>query len=264
MQNRFLQSFVAKPKWKVFVKGRLARLEFSGATGRLHVYAIYLSPDDPGKRDEELRRLAEVLGPSVHNILAGDFNFVTNDGDRISKGDGACNSGAADKRNAGKWKGIASKFDLKEFQQEAYTCENSYGWSKIDRVYTNLHTADLCAMRSACNILDHPRHLSDHKPVSLLMSAGGKQAGCRSIPRWVVKHADFKKELLDEHTARCSDFVRERKREPTVVDKLKLFKESAHRTAAYIRRLCDGKLAETIEHKLAIGLSFLRAIHVHN
>ena len=220
VQSKFLRHFSADPKWKVFVKGRLARLEFTGAKGRLHVYVIYLNPNTPDERDKQLRQLAEVLDPLVHNIIAGDFNFVTSDADRISKTEGACHSNAADKRNAATWKNIAGKFDLKEFQQDAYTCENSHGWSKIDRVYTNLHTADLCSMRSACNLVDHPQHLSDHRPVSLILSEGGKKSGRKTIPRWVADHADFKKELYDEYTTRCCDFKKEWKREPTVFEKL--------------------------------------------
>ena len=234
VQSRFLQHFYGKPKWRVFITGRMARLEFSGSKGCLHVYAIYLSPEDPGERDKQLRRLADVIDPAVHNLITGDFNFVANDCDRINKSDGSCHNNAADKRNAATFKEVAATCSLKEFAQDEFTCENSYGWSRIDRLYTNLHDADLCSMRFACNLLEHPRHLSDHKPVSLSISAGGHNTS-RSIPTWVTKHPEFKGELIEEFVARCEHFERCGRGLPSIFDKFKLLKESVHRAAAFIR-----------------------------
>ena len=264
VQSRFLQHFAGKPKWRVFVKGRLARLEFSGAKGCLHVYAIYLSPEDPGERDKQLKRLADVIDPAVHNLITGDFNFVANDCDRINKAAGDCHSNAADKRNATTWKEVAATCSLKEFSQDEFTCENSYGWSRIDRLYTNLHAADLCILHSACNLLDHPRHLSDHKPVSLHISPREAQSKIKHIPGWVTEHASFKQELVDEYDARRDDFERRERRTPTAFEKLDIFKESAHRVAKYIRRICSSLVANTLEHKLAVSLSFLRAAHAND
>ena len=264
VRNDFLQHFGGRCKWSVFVKGRLARLEFSGAKGCLHVYAVYLNPDDPRERDEQIRRLADVMDPAVHNLVAGDFNFVTCDGDRISKLEGACHSNAADKRNAITWNDIANGLHLKEFEHDGFTCENSSGWSRIDRLYTNLHTADVCSMRCACNLLEHPRHLSDHRPVSMRISGGEKHNRAKTIPRWVTEHEKYKAELLDEFIARCGDFERLRKRPPTAFENLEILKKSAHKTASYIRRLCDSQVADTTAHKLAVGMSFLRAVRSSN
>ena len=261
VQQRFLEKFDRQPVWRVFVKGRLARLEFSGVKGCLHVYAIYLSPDDPCDRDKQMKNLADVMDPMVHNIVAGDFNFVENACDRINKSGGECLDNAADRRNATTWRGVAESCHLKEFSQDGFTCENSYGWSRLDRVFTNLHNADLCSIRCACNLLEHPRHLSDHRPVSVTLSMGGKRTTYKSIPPWVTDHPNFKKELIDEFTARCGDFQREFGRPPETYDKIKLLKQSAHRATAYIRRTCQHQIAGTKEHKLAVCMSFLRAVH---
>jgi hypothetical protein len=264
VQARFLQHFDGQPKWTVFTKGRIARLEFRGASGRLHVYAIYLSPDSPEEREQQLKQLVGIIDPKVHNILAGDFNFVTNDCDRISKVDGEGHSDAADRRNAVVWKGLADTHDLREFQQEEFTCENSYGWSKIDRIYTNLHAAELCSMKCACNLLPHPRQLSDHRPVSVVMSPMQSQNRRKAILIWVTEHALFKEELNDEFAARCDAFARFHGVLPDSFEKLKLLKESAHRVSSFIRRLSRTQIAETLEHKLAVGMAFLRAVRVQD
>ena len=264
VQSRFLQSFAAKPKWKVFSKGRLARLEFSGAAGRLHVYAIYLSPDSPEERDAQIMQLASILDRTVHNMIAGDFNFVSNDCDRMSKVDGESRSNAADNRNAMTWQRMLHEGGLQEFQQSEFTCENSYGWSKIDRIYTNLHVADLCSMQCSCNLLMHPRHLSDHRPVSVSIAFNKRRNKQKTIPRWATEHPKFMEELTDEFLAKCEDFKRYHGFAPQAFDKLQLLKKSAHRVYSFIRRMCNAQVAETVEHKLAVGMAFLRAVRLQD
>jgi hypothetical protein len=80
----------------------------------------------------------------------------------------------------------------------------------------------------------------------------------------VTDHTDFKTELIDEFKARCGDFERQHGRPPAVCEKLKVLKQSAHRTTGYIRRRCSAVVAETTEHKTAVSTSFLRAIHLQD
>jgi hypothetical protein len=80
----------------------------------------------------------------------------------------------------------------------------------------------------------------------------------------VTEHADFKTEFLDEYRARCGDYVRQWGKTPSVFEKLKILKDSAHRTTKFIRRICGEQVAETTEHKLATAMSFLRAVHVRD
>ena len=53
-----------------------------------------------------MKGLADVIDPTVHNIITGDFNFVANECDRISESEGNCHSNAADKRSADTTKGL--------------------------------------------------------------------------------------------------------------------------------------------------------------
>eukprot|EP00973_Karenia_brevis_P023510 3237688-Karenia_brevis.AAC.1 len=65
------------------------------------------------------------------------------------------------------WEATLGRTKLSEFEQQEYTCESSHGWSRIDRAYTNMHAADFNVMKCACNLLHHPSHLSDHKPITI-------------------------------------------------------------------------------------------------
>ena len=85
-----------------------------------------------------MRKLGEAYDPEVHNIVVGDFNFVTTDADRIAKTSADCNNNSTDKSNTETWNDLNTRLGLQEFVQERYTCENSFGWSRIDRAYTKL------------------------------------------------------------------------------------------------------------------------------
>jgi hypothetical protein len=208
--------------------------------------------------------IGDAMTDGVHNIIIGDFNFVTSDTDRISKTDASCDNNAADKRNAKTWRGVAEAHAMKEFVQEDYTCENSFGWSRIDRGYTNLHVADVCAMRCACSLLEYPRQLSDHKPLSFLIAANWEKKKRGDVPRWVTAHADFNAELDAEFKVRCNDFLRCNKISPSPFEKLKIFKESIYATSRYIRRKCAKVMATSTEHKMAIHMGFIKAIYAGN
>ena len=245
----------------VLAHGRIAKLELAGAHGCMHVYIIYLDPESASEREVQMRSIAAKCDPHVHNIVLGDFNFAANDSDRISKTGADCHSNNDDRRNANTWNDIAAKLGLKEFVQDSFTCENSHGWSRIDRVYTNLHLADISRMRCACNVVDHPRHLSDHKPVSISIKKWRKARRRKTIQRWVMEHNDFAIEAEEEYTARLGDFERLRRRTPTSFDKLQIYKDSVHAAAAFIRRRAQAEVARTTEHRMAICMSFLRAIY---
>ena len=261
VKKKVADRFCGKPVWTVIVQGRLARLEFTGPHGILHVYAIYLDPESPAERDSHMKKIEAIYDEKVHNLFIGDCNFTANASDHISKGDASCSDNTADKRNAKTWNELAARLHVKECVQNNFTCENSYGWSRIGRAYTNLHLADLQVLRCSCNVLDHPRHLSDHRPISIVFAMTRKKKRSSTIPRWATEHEAFSKELEDELEARCKDFQRREKRAPSVFEKLRLFKESAHAASGYVRRRCKDMIASTTEHKLAVHLSFLRALH---
>ena len=160
---------------------------------------------------------------------------------------------------------IAGTHALKEFCQADYTCENSFGWSRIDRAYTNLHAADVSTMRTMCNVLEYPRHLSGHRPISISIAQPRKKhKGRKQVPQWVTAHPSFRDELEEDYRIRQDDFLRTEKRTPSPFDNLRIFKESSYAASGFIRRACAEAIAVTTEHKLAIHTSFMRCIHMGN
>ena len=99
IRAQFLQKFGGERKWKVFVQGRLARLELNGAQGSFHIYAVYFDSESAGERDKQIKKLEQVFVHGVHNLIMGDFNFVTSDKDRIAKSTAECSINPADKKN---------------------------------------------------------------------------------------------------------------------------------------------------------------------
>lgn len=100
----------------------------------------------------------------------GDFNFVTCASDRISKDAAESEMNNADRVKAAAWDDAMALKGLREFSQTRYTCESSFGWSRIDKMYTNIQVADILTTNAACCLLPHPRHMSDHSPVSFSMT----------------------------------------------------------------------------------------------
>ena len=115
--------------------------------------------------------------------------------------------------------------------QSDYTCENSFGWSRIDRAYNSLHAADVSTMRTTCNILEYPRHLSDHRPRK-------KHKGRKRVPQGVTTHASFREELEAEYRIRQYVSLRAEKRTPSPFDNLRTFKENSYTASGFIRRAC--------------------------
>jgi len=97
--------------------------------------------------------------------------------------------------------------------------------------------------------------------LSLSISSARKRRKGKHIPRWVTEHEQFNKELAEEFKVRCEDFLRCAQRQPDPSERLGIFKESVHVTASYIRRICKDLEANTTEHKLAVCMSFIRAIY---
>ena len=221
---------------------------------------MYLDPSSAKNRDAQIRKLHEAYDDRVHNIVAGDFNFTTSTGDRIKKNDAECHENETDQKNAATWKMVFDQTKLKEFAQEGFTCENSFGWSRIDRIYTNLHSADLILMKTVCHVISHPRYLSDHTPLSMTISrpAGNYK---KPIPVWVTEDIRFKSEFVGELETRCFLHKQKHGHDPTPFERFSLIKESAIAASKYIMRCCRGSVAKTAAHRLAGCLSFIKAIN---
>ena len=85
-KKKFLEQFSRVNFNNRIIKGRICRLELTTADNRkLHIYGCYFSATNAkGDRTKEMRILQNILDPSAHNLVMGDFNFTVNDNDRYS------------------------------------------------------------------------------------------------------------------------------------------------------------------------------------
>ena len=255
VKHEFMDQF-NDVQWIVHKAGRLATLQMSGKAGRLNILVVYLDPSSKQQQLEEIDEIGKSIVAGAHNIVAGDFNFAAASGDRISKSTAECN-GNSDQKQAGRWHYIAKTRGLREFQQHRFTCESSFGWSRIDRIYSDVHSANLIGMHSACGILEHRRRLSDHSPVSFELSYRKKPPKKDIIPPWIVHHEEFAQEV-----ERNLSFFAQRNQQGqnNPIDELSSLKTAIKEASNYIRKRCDRLTAVTEGHKLACTISFIRAV----
>ena len=147
VKDEFLKRFTSH-HWDKLEEGRIGRLRLHGRQGQLHIYAVYLDPNSNQAQATLVNLLPAALQEDAHNLIGGDFNFTMGYGDRICK-DTAQTGGdnAKDKARQRQWKAAMIGKHLQEFEQYNYTCENSHGWSRIDRFYTSIHPAILARPR---------------------------------------------------------------------------------------------------------------------
>eukprot|EP00973_Karenia_brevis_P095930 12429837-Karenia_brevis.AAC.1 len=61
-------------------------------------------------------------------------------------------------------------------------------------------------MRCACSLIDHPRHLSDHRPLSVRLTRNKFFQRSSQFPKWVAEHKVYPKELEEEFSFRMKEF----------------------------------------------------------
>ena len=258
VKRSFLEGFQTH-KWVVASCGRVAKLELDGKNGKLNIVAVYLDPASVQAQVQDICRIKSLLDSSAHNLVAGDWNFVEHSTDRIAKST-ANVATSYEKRPAVEWQKVAQESGLQEFEQANYTCENSHGWSRIDRIYTDMHKADLINSLSYCTTLEHPRNLSDHNPVSFGYKKRAKKSGSY-VPAWVASHTNFEAEVEMAMERLTHRFAQENQdAHLTPAEGLVLLKLAIREAATNIRSAEAHKLASTTAHKLAITLSFIRSI----
>ena len=187
-------------------------------------------------------------------------NFVLNEADRIVKESAMARLNDEDKACVETWRSTVSPHGLQEVMQPSLTCENSWGWSRIDRIYTSLHTADIANSAIQGYVLPYPRHMSDHHPVAFSIKARHKQTQYSSIPTWTIKHPRFQKETQKEFEYLCKEHVISQGSEPTAWTKINLLKQAGRNASSFIKEKCQQEIAATTVHKLATTLAFMRAI----
>ena len=139
VKREFLNKF-SSSSWTVALEGRIASLTLQGKYGTLNIIAVYLDPASTSEQVHGIQSVRAAMQEKAHNIIAGAWNFVENSVDRIckTKAEPVTNY---DRLPKNCWRKLARDLGVHEFQQPAYTCETSHGWSRIDRAYTDIHSA---------------------------------------------------------------------------------------------------------------------------
>ena len=99
--------------WKVIVPGRVGRLELLGPRGSPHIYAIYLDPQSKSSQKDHIAKINDIIDDRVHNLFAGDFNFVEQENDRLIKQTMRWSIGEY-KTVAACWQAFVDKHNIKE------------------------------------------------------------------------------------------------------------------------------------------------------
>ena len=217
LRNSFLQRFHQPScQWEEIVPGRAAVLRLRGPSGSLDLWAVYfatgiaaeLHPQDnaPPALVSTLRqrrhmrlRIAGAASPPgrVLTVIAGDFNWVTDPHDRISKqtADLAPTQDAAEEQHWGAH--VATPLRLCELHQSQHTHDSAQARSRLDRVYWNQHIADQLDRRLICAALEWQPGLSAHRAVSFGRRLPVEKAPAdRPLCPQAIRHPDWVRRVV--------------------------------------------------------------------
>lgn len=230
---------------------RVGVLHLDGKEGALSICAVYCDPSSKTQQIEQCEAMSKTLDPNRHCLIAGDFNFVTADHDLISNASGSP-TGGNDKAIAHKGRQLLGSM-VQEWQQDSMTCESSFAYSRIDRIYSKIDAGSSLCFDTFCQLVEHPKQLSDHSPLMFGIRSSN-QSGPKSIPSWVIKHPWFQEEFSDA-LAFYSDNSDE-----TAFGRLDAVKRAAKDAAKCVMRACRGHAAYSVQEKLTCCITFIRAM----
>ena len=252
----FLDKFSAH-EWTTIEEGRVGRLRLDSPYGRLDLCSVYLDHESNQAQHDSINMLSDALDKDAHNIISGDFNFTLHSGDRITKAAQIGGDASRDNSRAKCWNEAMKGKLLQEFEQTEFTCENSHGWSRIDRVYTSLHPAVIATMSTGCTAIDYPRKLSDHRPLSFFFRRF-PQRTTNPVPPWITEHPDFTRYVEAEYERRTCETSM------TPFEMLDELKDSIRIVSKRLIKEVRRMTAQTVAHQLSVTLSFIRAAETND
>lgn len=219
IKNAFLRQFDPRPVWKVILPGRAAMLKLRGPSGALDLVVTYFPTGDQPAGDDlygfsaaecehasafhELRgclrsRLSRALSPraSALTLLGGDFNYVTDEFDRVSTTT-AASTGRRDAHEERHFQSVlGTPFGLVELYQPAPTHASASARSRLDRMYMNHDMSDQLDRHFKAVALEWRPDLSAHRPVLASRSLPQRlPADARRVSDFAVNHPDFQRRV---------------------------------------------------------------------
>lgn len=269
VRKPFLQKFdpVRRDDWEEVIPGRLAALHLRGLQGNLSVVTAYF----PSGLAQDARmavrsQLREVLGrrPRSLWIILGDFNYVTKGEDRFCLDSGMF-TGARDAAEQRHWREhVAARTGLREISQPSYTFQSTSSRSRLDRIYTNHHTADFFSSTFFAIALPWPVGVSDHRPLSIGRRRSPDAGRLPSLVDQHIRHPDFAKRVSREYHLRA----RERLAAGSGLDaiqRLRLVKDAMHSVGQAMGKTRQGHDylgALTVEASAATAFRLVAGIEI--
>ena len=128
------------------------------------------------------------------------------------------------------WRRHIAPKGIYEWPQDLLTCETGITISRIDRIYSSLHTVHQQMDEISCNALDRRPDLSAHRPISFQLRSLDAQPNLfNRFPAWIINHESFGEEVFAEYQYS----MREESVDPFM--HLQLFKEAVLKSSRYIR-----------------------------
>ena len=155
----------------------------------MDIYVVYLDPSDTKAQISAINVLSCSINHQAHSVIVGDYNFVESNADRFIKQSRSWSMGD-DLKVAASWtEGITAK-GFKEWTQQEFTHENGICFSRLDRVYSSLHTSYYLLNDAFCYVLDRDSSLSAHRPICFGFRYRRRPSGTY-FPSWVLHHPEF-------------------------------------------------------------------------
>ena len=243
------------------LKGRALQLHLipkdktSQAPNEARLLNLYLPAEGNKARAEFIQVLLDTLDPSGFQVVAGDFNFVTDKGPEPSSSD-LVNKWSKDKNLTQQLRRLWEKLVAKLCLHEGPQTEDTYfhivagdpaasTTSKIDRIYTSHTQAELALLERVGHIAHIPFNLvgsyvkddhgvmrkkgdcSDHAPVGALFIANAVKGKRKTrIQKWTIDHPLFEKHFA-AHWHKAADHV-------SALEELHNFKDQVRASAKQV------------------------------
>jgi len=150
------------------------------------------------------------LFPGAWTMAGGDFNYIDSPSDRQvlsldgeTMRDGNVNKEASKVFNTS----VAQPQHLREMTQEKMTLisKNKRFAAKNDRVYSNVSEGAVLCLRTSCFLAARaPTHISDHSPVTGVISVSPKSSA-KSLPKIGIRHPDFGRIVKEKYDSVAND-----------------------------------------------------------
>ena len=103
---------------------------------------------------------------SALTLLTGDWNWTTEDADRVNKRSGKHTGGNGCREEDHFRRTVLSPQTFVEVWQPLHTHANAHAYSRLDRIYANYPLADQLDRQISSVALEWPTGLSDHRGVA--------------------------------------------------------------------------------------------------